>query len=504
MNKGVLGAIIGIRYLIKYVRNKNIIYFEAIKEYEDEIKLWSLITLFANNMDDLWEDVPDIILHDLFLDNRCGKYSSTSTKTFKEQFKYIRNRLSHGDFTYQDRVIYFYDEENTFFDIDFLENLVLSTIANEKFKFQKNMSDIAILSLLPKGETTNFDTFLKKNYIYFYRITLLTSNKERLGEYFKISDKNRLTFDLVFQSVKYQIETSFIKSSSGEMREGLLKTLLSVEKALGSNIKLELIDLHDVDNILKSDEFKVLDFKEKLQYLINKIKLEDSYTYNTIILNHLFMLLKSRNDLVSDSLIVNDSMPFLLKVYATILFSCVYNHLDYDISLKNNLKESVSFDSHYVYAKNVYKEYLRVLKRSYDEAILYCAPKDYSNYLVGLIKYYQKLLDDVLDGESDKHLFWNLRNATTHNQIEFKDGFIRFYITGKHIHLYHYHKKKKEWVPKDFSNNETIWEMKIKEEELLHLLDLLSKYQNIPTSINISKLKRRKKDVSPHLIKQHE
>ena len=125
MNKGVLGAIIGIRYLIKYVRNKNIIYFEAIKEYEDEIKLWSLITLFANNMDDLWEDVPDIILHDLFLDNRCGKYSSTSTKTFKEQFKYIRNRLSHGDFTYQDRVIYFYDEENTFFDIDFLENLVL-------------------------------------------------------------------------------------------------------------------------------------------------------------------------------------------------------------------------------------------------------------------------------------------------------------------------------------------------------------------------------------------
>lgn len=31
MNKGVLGAIIGIRYLIKYVRNKNIIYFEAIK-----------------------------------------------------------------------------------------------------------------------------------------------------------------------------------------------------------------------------------------------------------------------------------------------------------------------------------------------------------------------------------------------------------------------------------------------------------------------------------------
>ena len=211
-----------------------------------------------------------------------------------------------------------------------------------------------------------------------------------------------------------------------------------------------------------------------------------------------FMLLLS-------SIIITFGQTFVIIAIGQLLYdiSFVLKNME-SISLKNNLKESVSFDSHYVYAKNVYKEYLRVLKRSYDEAILYCAPKDYSNYLVGLIKYYQKLLDDVLDGESDKHLFWNLRNATTHNQIEFKDGFIRFYITGKHIHLYHYHKKKKEWVPKDFSNNETIWEMKIKEEELLHLLDLLSKYQNIPTSINISKLKRRKKDVSPHLIKQHE
>ena len=56
--QGISKAALGLRYLIKYANHPNEAYFEVIKTCEAEIKLWSLITLFSNNMDDLWENVP--------------------------------------------------------------------------------------------------------------------------------------------------------------------------------------------------------------------------------------------------------------------------------------------------------------------------------------------------------------------------------------------------------------------------------------------------------------
>ena len=64
--QGISKATLGLRYLIKYAHHPNEVYFEVIKNCEEEIKLWSLMTLFSNNMDDLWEGVPEFIFHDIF------------------------------------------------------------------------------------------------------------------------------------------------------------------------------------------------------------------------------------------------------------------------------------------------------------------------------------------------------------------------------------------------------------------------------------------------------
>ena len=44
--QGISKATLGLRYLIKYAHHPNEVYFEVIKNCEEEIKLWSLMTLF--------------------------------------------------------------------------------------------------------------------------------------------------------------------------------------------------------------------------------------------------------------------------------------------------------------------------------------------------------------------------------------------------------------------------------------------------------------------------
>ena len=102
------------------------------------------------------------------------------------------------------------------------------------------------------------------------------------------------------------------------------------------------------------------------------------------------------------------------------------------------------------------------------------------------------MLEDAIENRHDKNMFWNMRNAITHNQIEFNGETVRIYVTGRDIPLKHFNSKKKEWVTKEFKNNRVIWEMIIKKEEFLRLIDQLYKFANILTSINIAKYVKRK------------
>ena len=512
MNQGIKKSVLGIRYLIKYAMQPNAAYFPVIKDCAKEIKLWCLITLFSNNMDELWECVPDFIFEDLFLmkkiDTTVGVlkygrgYSSESILPYRLEFKRIRDHLSHMNFTYENGIIYLQDDAHTWFDLQWLEKLVLCTIANDKGKFKKGMSDIAVLSFIPKNKETlfDFDEYWKMGLVKFYKITLLSGSKMTLANYFKNSGipEERYTFDLLFSSVKYKIGTSSINTNNS--LQGLIKELQllfeSIEKHYGNYIKLELIPTPDFQDVFLDQGFKELSFQGKQQYLINKLKLQETVTYNSIITHNILDILNSLEEgvLNQDQLyILRDAIDYLLKVYANILFSKVYSNKDYDIDLKHAIQKEFLLDMHYVYAKNVYQEYLHVLNRAYMEAKEYSCDYSYIRNIASLSSQYSKLLDDVLNNDVDKHMFWNFRNAIIHNQILFSDSSVRLYITGSNIRIKHYQKKKKEWVDKEFRNKRVIWEMKVSKDEFLRLMDKMYELEGIPIKINISKFVRKKR-----------
>ena len=516
MNQGIFKAALGLRYLIKYAKTANNVYFEVIKDCEKEIKLWCLITLFSNNMDDLWENVPNFIFEDLFSMKRIetfkgvlnyGRgYHSNSSLNFKEQFKYIRNKLSHKNFRYEDGIIYLDDNNDTYFDFLWLEKVVLSTIANSKNDFKKGISDVAIFSLLIDQNTNsdNSNDFYKywtSGFINLYRVTLLTGNKESLYTYFKDSgiEKDRYTFDLLFNSVKYNLSTIRLNSTLFlQNPSSYLKQIFKdVESNFGNFVKLELVDKSILNQYICTPGFENLSFQAKLQYLINRLKMEDDYAYNSILVLNLFEALSFVEKGIYDIdhlFILKDAKDFFIKVYANILFSGIYAKSDDDLSLKQYLLLNYSFDIHFVHAKNVYKDYIRAIKRCLDELKIYDGPLEYQHFLSELVYHYNHLLQDAIDNKCDKSLFWNLRNAITHNQIVFDGENIKFYITGRNIHLKHFNKKKKEWTSKEFINHQLIWEMIISKDEFLKMMDRLYELAGIPISINIARLiKKRNK-----------
>ena len=228
-----------------------------------------------------------------------------------------------------------------------------------------------------------------------------------------------------------------------------------------------------------------MSFSGKLLYLINKVKMGDPIFYNSIIVINLLKILNQLDHLSKDNLyILRDAKNFLVKVYANILF-CDYPIFEKESNLVWELQKKYSFDIHFVHAKNVYKDYIRVFKRSYEEAVKYQAAKGYLSYLLGMMRYYNHLLEEAIDGLDDKRLFLNIRNAITHNQIEFSHDQIKLYITGRNIHLKHY--KKGSWIPKEFKNNRIIWEMIMNYEEFLQMLDELFSFRQIPTTLHLSK-----------------
>lgn len=511
MDKGIEKAVLGIRYLIKYAKNSNEAYFPIIKDCAKEIRLWCLLTLFSNNMDDLWEGVPDFLLDDIFkmkeIETNNGflyygrGYDSQSSLTVQKEFKRIRDKLSHMDFSYHDDMIYLNDEAKTSFDVSWLECLVLTTIANFRNDLKKGMSDIANFSFLPNipNLVKDFSFFWSLGLVQFFEVTLLNGNKDAWAKHFARTQipAERYTFDLIFAAVKREVGGQRINLdvTLDELKKEIEQIFKRIEQKYNNFIKLELINTQEFDHITSDEAFKKLSFKGSQQYLINKLKLKDANFYNSIITQNIINIL---NDFQADYFdqdklyLLRDAEAFLLKVYANILFSCVYVRRDNDWDLKRSLHTDFSFTTQFIHASHVYEDYLKRLNRALKEAREHQARGEYQMYIEKFIYYYTKLYEEALNNEVDKRLFWNIRNAIVHDQVEFKDGKVRLYITGRNIQVKHFQKKTQKWVDKEITNHQVIWEMTMSKDEFLNMMDKLFGWEQIPIQINISKYRRYK------------
>jgi len=506
-------AALGIRYLIKYIENGRIENFKVVKNCLNEVKLWILITFFTNNMDSLAQDVPDYLLEDIFLMRPLvvGKtknevdnleygdgFSSVSNLTFKEQFKLIRDCLSHSMFSFSKNLIYVNNGKGykAVFDILWLEKLTTVILANNRFDLKKGMSDISIMSLVPEGDysTEQFINFCNKGLIQLYKVTSLTSNKETILNAIKIDyiELDRCNFELIFQTALYLMQKNKIdiNLSINEALKEIKSYFKSIETFFGNYIKLDLIPLNITNDILNNSDFQKLSYIYKLRYLINSAKFQDPVRYNSVIVYYLLNLLeKINNDNIQeqDLFILNDAYNFLLKVYANIYFSGLNNNFPISMDYLNSLNVNCRF----VHAKNIYKEYLKVLNRSLKDLNTYGGPVGSKNHVLNEIKNYLKYLDEANMDLAYKDFNWKMRNSVVHDQVQFIDDSIRFYTTGRNIKVKVYSKKNNEWVYKDFANNKPIWEMIIDKKVFLAFLDDLFLKNNFEINVNISKYCKR-------------
>ena len=506
INKGALG----IRYLIKYGLDGTKDSFKVVKDCLMEVKLWILITFLANNNDYLGDLIPDYILANFFqkelidlilknnqkIDYGVGYYAKTNL-SYEEQFKCIRNALAHGSFSFKNGIIKI-DIKNyqASFDIKWLEALVIVTLSNKTYNLEKGMYDYSIIATVP-NLTDDYDQFLKyieTGLVGFYKITALTGNKEKVKNSMPQVELKleECSFDLLQQVVRDVLKQVHLKSNSGydglkEQRELKFKLL---EKALNNCVKLDFVKIDLNNEIFQNKDFQNLSFESRLRYLINNLKYDTRYLYNTIVINTLLENLEYiKNDKeisLEDLMMLKDCLNFLIKVYANILFETGL------VGNKTNLLKEYPINVKFVHAKVIYKSYIKAIEKYYRELLDHDGSKNDITEALNLLKQYTLNLENAQDDKCLLNVWWYLRNAIIHDQVEFKGEDIRFYLVGNTLKLKHYSKKTNSWIPKEFSNKQPIWELSMKKKDFLSLLDKLYESLGIEVQVNISKYTHRK------------
>lgn len=505
---GVNKASLGIRYLIKYLENGRIENFDVVKDCMKEVELWCLITFFSNNIDTLFEFIPDYVLENIFkmtptekvdLKKLFGKgFKTTGTLNYKEQYKIIRDCLAHGRFTYDNGIIKVRSKEKDYeaiFDLLWLEKLVGTTLKNKNFALQKGMYDIVVSSAVDPMNINNqnLQELGEKGFIQFYKITSLTSNKETMASNIRGGEftSDEITFNLIIEIVQgiAMKEQIYSCAPPQENIRKIKETCKSIEKFLGNKVSVELLPLHISDTLMADEDFRNLNVFDKFAYitLFNKYKDNDE-NYNFEMVNNLINLFEGMEDGTLKPLslfILRDAGNFLLKVYSNIFFNTYRDDYAYDVALKHGAL------CKFVHARKIYEEYLKQLRKSYDEIETYNG-FPYKRFVIGEMDNYSRLLDEVINNEVGLNFSWKMRNSITHGQIEFTSDDVKFYTTGKNIKIPRYNKKKKEWEKREFVNTKHIWELNINKQSLLKMLDELFRINGIEISVNISKYIKRK------------
>jgi len=503
---GTNKAALGIRYLLKYIETGRQETFNIVMDCMNEVELWCLITSYCNNIDELLDTIPDFVLdnnfntvvpEELTFEEAFGKgFTSNSTLKSKEQFKKIRGLLSHGKFKYENNLITVSDQKyEATFDLKWLERLTKTTLENERLGLKKGMSDISILSLVknPYMSIDEFASCISNGMIQFYMVTTLSGNKETLANAISSKSliKEKLTFETIFRLAIALIESFTIDIT--DTKEGIIHQLnqyyKEVEKCFGNKVKVENKPIKLSPELLTDEAFINLELQEKIRYLIRIERLDNPVRYNGIMLQNILELFADFREGHLKNLnlfTLRDAKEYLIKVYANIFFASVSK------SKTETIVRNYPIEVKYVYAQSIYKEYLKILKRSYNELEEHHGSTFSKKYIYELLKIYSKLLEEAQVNDAYKEFAWKMRNGIIHNHIEFKDGFIRVYNIGKNIKINHYNKKTKTWELKEFQNKRIIWQMTCSIQDFISLLDELFAENSIEIDVNISKYRKRR------------
>ena len=500
-------ASLGTRYLINYVTSKNPVHLDVVKNCLKDISFWALLMHFCNNMSNLFNDLPESILENIFnektvvkvvdvLDSTTGQkyeygkgYKSNIKKDYKTQLRLIRNALAHGNFEYDGKEIYITSSEfQATFDYEWFKSLVLAVLSNENFQIKRGITDYSIIKLIKDDEkykASDIKTLEKNGKIKLIKLTCSAIDAKVISSKFPALAKKegKITFD----DLKI-IFIRLLKELSGQV--GFAESLEKLKKAYKGIIDIEELKINS--NALTDNEFLNFSLDDGIDYIVNELSSQDKNTKSTINLKRILDLLgklsENTNLTKEEEYAINDTYEFLLNLYGYIYFNKFSSKL---IPSEKLTPFTDKFTFKIVHAKNVWSEYIKKISKAIDALIATNSSEKRIDMWKERLRIYKLRLEKIFS--EDNNILRLMRNSITHGLVEHNDGTLVFYGEEPQITLPKINSKTKELSEYTFQNKGRTFEISIDKDTYLALLDNLYEYCDIEIKVNISKYRKRKK-----------
>lgn len=515
----IQNGVLGTKYLLKYLENGDVDYLDIAKSFSSEIKLWAAITMYTSNNDDVFEHIPEhllasifncepIVKHDghLYIDDgsdyEYGRgFSSNSSVGYKEHFRHIRNSLAHGNFTFADDMIFIDNPRFNYhaeFDLEWLLSLTLTCLSSRHLTLIKGLTNIQILG--NDDESDNVFDLINNHQVVFLVSTLTTSEAGRVANYFDIDKKSqdKLSFFDVQGVISNIISSDLNLYPSEKFYPALLQVIKKVNNKYGRIMEFNVHNV-DINNtpFASSPVFLNLSLRNQLQVVVDYVNGFDKTLGTTVsfkrILSYLKYLEEKKVPSDIEEFCFDFAKPFLLQTYANVLLVGLIRQVGLDTSNAMFDKYESKMQLSFVHAKNVYKERLKVLKRSYDSL------KDNGDEGPELRKIAQmtarnnRYLDEVLVSDLKTSFFRCLRNGLIHNNISIEGDEVTIIDKERELELPFYSKKHQEKVYRTFEFKNPVYSITMKISDFIDLLDELYASVGVQTDINIAQYRQRVK-----------
>lgn len=506
---GVDKASLGTRYLIGYIDNKNSTYFDVIKNCAKEIQFWALLMHFCNNMDALFEYIPESILENVFCKARIEKidnvlddtsiteyeygkgYTSNIKGEYKNQLRLIRNALAHGTFDFDGHRIKVHNPNTEFsasFDYEWFKTLVLVTLSNSNYLVKKGIVDYSVYKFTEKDDyqAKDIPELEEKGLIKLIKFTCTAeSTKNVVIKFAKLgAAQNRITFN--------NLKISFIRSLSESTKKiGFSASLEKLKRAYKGIFDIEVLKIESPS--LSDENFMNMPLNDSIDYLINEVSSKDKTTRSTINLKRILELTDCiANDIpISTSLdySLKDIKEFLLNLYGYIYFS----QNDYNTKKCSNIFNSFQDKMNFriIHAKRVWSEYIKKISKAIDTLSKANVSPVRIKMWESRLNIYRVRLNHAIN-DMNMNMLNLLRNSLTHGLVEHTPDLITFYGQEPMIKLPKINAKTKELVETEFQNKSRTFELSIAPNDYLALLDTLYEISGMEIKVNIAKYRKRK------------
>lgn len=529
-------GLIGLNYLIKYIRERNKEYLINVKENKDAIKFWVLVTLLQNNHELIFDEIDDDTLNELFTLKPIKKnktvllfddgsvydygigYKSNSNLGYRLEFKIIRNAIAHNDFEINNGIIHIFDKRfnyDAIMDYKWFETAIVCSLSNRNYQFKSGLNEAFLVSANNDGTPSKEFLFktLEEKTSGIIKVTLTTNSVERACKSLKIKYKENLKFYNLFIFIKSLLQKRVDKYvpnhldrpiSDKEFINYITMGLKELNTELKDSFKLEYIPftLEFAKDIINNENFdKLPSFEKQMEFLFDHYKrkyfpeLENTLAYKYLM--DIFIILDNNMEIDNmHELYLDDMYNLLIKSLGNLVFNSILsNYKQGFITLNNNIfnKYQSKLNYDFGHAKNYYKEYIKKLNNTLEDVKNNGFPiektKELSRIKERLLVLNQKI-DLINKGQSPEIFFTQLRNIFAHGYCDTSKDLLKLYDKDINRYYYKYSKSKKCWEEKTLGDNPIIFNMDMSYETFMSIInDICKKLGYSLENINDNKLK---------------